>query len=398
MIWHNVIGDYRPIACYNVVYKDASKLICSRLKAVLPSIISKNQGGFFQGRFIAHNVMICQDLICLYGRKVVKPSCLIKLDTKKVYDSLEWDFIEEVLTALEFSVLFINLVMQCISTTRYTLSFNAACHGYFEARKGLRQGDPMSPLIFVAAMKYLSCILSKVADKEGYKFHDRCETLKLNNLMFADDVLIFCHGDYRSIYYMLQGLALFSISSGLFPNPEKTALYCHGMEAREVKRIVDVSGYKLSRMPFHYLGVPISMKRLNKDDESKLIEKMTSRIRTWSTRNLSYAGRIMLINSVLMAIQTYWSQIVVLPNKIFKSIINVCRAFLWKSKADFAGLGAIAWEHICYPKKAGGLGLRNLRCWNKAVMLKHVWALDQKKESLWLQWIHHVYLKQGESI
>lgn len=70
---------------------------------------------------------------------------------------------------------------------------------------------------------------------------------------------------------------------------------------------------------------------------------------------------------------------------------------MWKSNADYSGPGAVAWEKLCTPKKAGGLGLRNLYCWNKAAMLKHIWAISKKKESLWIQWVHYVYLK-GEEV
>ncbi|XP_074299186.1 uncharacterized protein LOC141630235 [Silene latifolia] len=88
------VTQFRPISCCNILYKVISKVLCTRLSSVLPSIISKNQGGFVKGRSIAENILICQDLVRLYNRKAVSPRCLMKIDLKKAYDSVHWDFVE----------------------------------------------------------------------------------------------------------------------------------------------------------------------------------------------------------------------------------------------------------------------------------------------------------------
>ncbi|XP_056695032.1 uncharacterized protein [Spinacia oleracea] len=111
------VGDFRPIACCSVLYKCISKLLCKKLSQVLPDIISPTQGAFVAGRSILHNVLICQDLIKHYNRRNTRPSCLMKLDLKKAFDTVEWKFIEEVMLELGFSTFFVDLIMTCLSTT-----------------------------------------------------------------------------------------------------------------------------------------------------------------------------------------------------------------------------------------------------------------------------------------
>ncbi|XP_056697527.1 secreted RxLR effector protein 78-like [Spinacia oleracea] len=138
--------------------------------------------------------MVCQDLVKGYERRVNSAGCLIKLDLQKAYDSVEWDFIEKMMIALNFPVQFTQLVMQCVRSPKFSLSINGSLHGFFEGKRGLRQGDPLSPLLFVLCIEYLSRILVLVGEKKTFKFHPRCTEIKLNHMCFADDIISVLQG------------------------------------------------------------------------------------------------------------------------------------------------------------------------------------------------------------
>lgn len=140
----------------------------------LPKIIANNKGAFIQGRFIAHNVLICQDMIRCYGRKNASSRCIIKMDMKEAYDSIDWNFSKDMLEALKFPGRFTSLIMEYVKSPTFIVLINGKCYGYFAGKKGLRQGDPMSPLLFVICMEYISRIMLMVGRNSVFKFHPRC--------------------------------------------------------------------------------------------------------------------------------------------------------------------------------------------------------------------------------
>lgn len=188
----------------------------------------------------------------------------------------------------------------------------------------------MSPLLFVICMEYLSRLLTYAGTQAGYQFHYRCKSLRLNHLVFADDLILFCKGDPTSVMLNLRALATFTKTSGLVANSGKSALYACNMEAGIKEEILEMSQFAEEPLPFRYLGVKISSRRLTKSDCEFMVDKIVARLRSWGTRALSYAGRGQLVNSVLLNLHSYWSSMFIIPSRVIDQVMAVCRNYLWE--------------------------------------------------------------------
>uniref|UniRef100_A0A803Q8U7 Reverse transcriptase domain-containing protein n=1 Tax=Cannabis sativa TaxID=3483 RepID=A0A803Q8U7_CANSA len=204
----------------------------------LTGLVNQNQGAFVQGRSIAHNVMILQDLLKNYKRKNISPRCTIKVDISKAYDTVNWEFLEKLLKEFNLPGRFITWIMTCLKSTSYSILMNGRVQGSFQGKKGLRQGDPLSPLLFVLIMEYLTRRLLLAANHSEFRYQPLCKNLKIINLSFADDLMIFCKGDLGSIQIIKQILDEFSATSGLSININKSHLYFGGVKDEEKQKMV----------------------------------------------------------------------------------------------------------------------------------------------------------------
>lgn len=251
------VKDYRPIACCTTLYKIISKVLTRRLKNVITKLIGGSQSAFIEGRSILDNVLFSHELFKCYGRKWISPRCVLKVDLRKAYDSLEWSFLKQLMVAMGFPAKFINWIMKCVTTVTYSLLLNGGLTKPFIAKRGLRQGDPMSPYLFVLAMEYLGRELKQLSRNGDFNFHPRCRKLESIHVCFAYDLLMFCRADITSIKLLHETLMKFSRASGLQASAEKSSIYIAGVADYTKKELVDALGYKGGTMPFRYLGVPL---------------------------------------------------------------------------------------------------------------------------------------------
>ncbi|XP_058747226.1 uncharacterized protein LOC131620243 [Vicia villosa] len=283
--------------------------------------------------------------------------------------------------------------MTTVTTLSYRFKINGSYTDSMAAKRGIRQGDPLSPLLFVITMEYLNRLLCQMQDNPKFHYHSKCKRIKLTNLIFADDLLLFARGDQGSVELLQHTLHTFLVSTGLKVNPSKSCIYFGGVPSSVKDAILHMTSYKEGSLPFKYLGVPITSRNLNVIHYMPLLDKLLSRINHWTSKLLSYAGRLQLIKSVLNAISSYWMQCFAFPKIVLKKIESLCRTFLWTGSGATSRKSPIAWESICKPNIKGGLGTVNLVAWNCMFLMKLLWNINAKVDSLWVQWVHAYYLK-----
>ncbi|KAL5574544.1 hypothetical protein UlMin_016243 [Ulmus minor] len=220
------ITEFWPISLCNVLYKIISKMLANRLRKVMDKIIYEEQSAFIPGRLISDNAIIGFE--CLHAikrRKTKKNYMALKLDMEKAYDRVEWDFIQRVMDKLGFSIGWTKKIMACISSVSYSFQFNGQRFGQLNPSRGLRQGDPLSPYLFLLCGEGLSSLLHQ------YEQSGRLQGLKcglrgpiISHLLFADDSLLFLEANTTTCAALKEALNIYEVASGQAVNLSKSAV------------------------------------------------------------------------------------------------------------------------------------------------------------------------------
>lgn len=175
------------------------------------------------------NTVLASELVNGYHKNKGSKRVTIKVDIAKAFDTLSWDFLFSALERYDLPPAFLRLVRGCVCTTTFTVSYNGTVNGYFKGKRGLRQGDPLSPYLFVIAMNCLSMLLDKEARSGSLSYHHQCHKTKLTHLSFADDLLIFIDGSIESVQKVLSILHDFEVRLGLAVSIQKSSFFASGL-------------------------------------------------------------------------------------------------------------------------------------------------------------------------
>src|ERR1044071_6925654 len=209
-----------------------------RLARVLSKIIDPAQSAFVEGRLMSDNIFLVQELLKKYLFTRETKRCFLNIDLAKAYDTISWSFLRFALDHLGVPHIFSSWIMECVQTASYSIKVNKSLFGHFQGKRGLRQGDPLSPLLFVICMEVLTRLIKKDTSSREFSYHQFCESTRLTHLMFADDIVLFCKGEIKSIKVLLGCLTKFQGMSGLSVNLAKSSIFLGSVPLSEKAALI----------------------------------------------------------------------------------------------------------------------------------------------------------------
>ena len=391
------IEEYRPISMVSALYKIIAKILSSRLKEVIAPLIDESQSAFVSNRQILDGVLIASESLRWLKKKKI-PGTLIKLDFQRAYDSVNWSFLELVLVKLGFGRSWIRWIMNCVCTTSMSILLNGSSLPPFKMEKGLRQGDPLSPYLFILVSEALVSIIKKAHEMnliEDVKIGKAKVSLK--HLQFADDTLIFAPKSNTCITNYFRILDVFAVISGLSLNYSKSYFYSWNTTDHDwAKAIATSVGCLHFSPPFTYLGFPLGA-QMNKCSAWKpVVKKVENRLASWKAKILSRAGKLTLIKSVLNSLPVYYMSMFKMPKAIAQKIVKLQRRFFWGgSSADNMSCPLVKWADIELPREMGGLGVGNIMHKNLILLFKWWWRFSESDNTLWKRILQSVHVIKG---
>ncbi|XP_026417308.1 uncharacterized protein LOC113312787 [Papaver somniferum] len=390
-------ADFRPIGLCNTIYKIISKILANRIKPYLKRIISPFQSAFVPGRAIQDNIIIAHEMVhTMKHKEGNSDSMALKLDLSKAFDRLEWSFILGMLKKLGFPEKFCKYIEQCIPTTKISILLNGSPTSAYNPTRGLRQGDPLSPYLFIIAMDYLSRLLVNDASNHaisGVKAARNAHAI--THLLFADDILIFTKADRHNVTGILNTLNQFSNISGQLLNLNKSSVYFSNNMSPTAKHDLS-SALNMIEMQdtYKYLGVTLLIGRDKSKAFKPLIQSFYARLIPWKGKNMNYAARSTMVKHVLNALPTHQMSVFRVPKNTIAKIDTIQRQFWWGKDGGHRGIYFIGWDKLQIPKALGGIGFRNLEHLNTALLTKIAWnACDDS--SLCYQILRAKYSRNG---
>ncbi|GJY51536.1 RNA-directed DNA polymerase, eukaryota [Tanacetum coccineum] len=359
------VTDFRPISLIGSIYKVITKILADRLSLVISDLISDTQSAFVANRQILDGPFIMNEVLDWCKRKR-KKALFFKVDFAKAYDSIRWDYLLDVLHAFGFGPNWCKWIQGIFSSAMASILVNGSPTSEFPFFRGLKQGDPLAPFLFILVMESLHLSVSRAVNEGVFKGIQLHESLMISHLFYADDVMFLGECCWVSVL------------------PPET-----------INQGASLIGCGVLHTPFNYLGVPVGNLMSRHSAWTSVIQKLRARLSNWKVKTLSIGGRLTLLKSVLGASPLYSLSIFKAPKQVLHEMEQVRSNFFNGADQSERKISWVAWDKTLASKKKGGLGISSFHALNRALLLKWVWRFISQDGSFWSKVISVIY---GSSI
>ncbi|GKB29202.1 RNA-directed DNA polymerase, eukaryota [Tanacetum coccineum] len=351
-----LVKDFRPISLIGSLYKIIAKILANRLVGVLGDLVSE-----VQSAFVADRQILDGDVLNRFG----------------------------------FGAKWCGWIQECLRSSRGSVLVNGSTTEEFQFYKGLKQGDPLSPFLFILVMESLHLSFKRVEDAGMFNGIKINSSMTLSHMFYADDAIFMGQWSKRNIDTLMYMLKCFERASGLSINLSKSKLMGLAVSIEKVEEVTRHIGCGILNTPFSFLGSKVGgcMSRIKSWDE--VIDKMVNRLSKWKMKTLSIGGRLTLLKAVFGSMPIYHMSIFKVPMLVLQRMESIRCHFFNGNDLDSKRSIWVSWNKVLTSKEKGGLGVSSLFALNRALMFKWVWRFFNQSDSLWVRVIHAIHGVDG---
>ncbi|GJY61395.1 RNA-directed DNA polymerase, eukaryota, reverse transcriptase zinc-binding domain protein [Tanacetum coccineum] len=395
--FHGMLNKKRILSALSKQQKDLECMVSKEevKRAVWDCGTDKSPGpdGFTFGFYRHFWSTIENDVFEAIKRK--KQSLIFKVDFEKAYDSVRWDFLDDILVKFGFGIKWRGWIQNCLNSSKGSILVNGSPTEEFQFYKGLKQGDPLSPFLFILVMESLHISFQRVVDVGMFTGIKLSSSLNISHLFYADDAIFLGQWNDSNIDTLVHVMECFYRVSGLRINLCKSKIMGIHVDADRIKSAASKLGCLVLNTPFLYLGTKVGENMSRVHAWKEVIVKIKSRLSNWKLKTLSIGGRFTLLKSVLGSTPIFHMSIYKVPSSVLHLLESIRSHFFHGHDPRSKKASWVNWNKVLTAKERGGLGVSSLYALNRGLMCKWVWRFFAHKSLLWSRVIKAIHGPEG---